>query len=430
MRACRSRAMRSEPPDRSRRALLAALAATAGFSALRPAAATPRLRVGIVGGGIVGASIAMHLARSGAAVWLFEKSAPAQGATGNSFAWVNAFVDDPHYRTLRLESIAAYHALDRALSLGMVWGGYLNWASDAGEAAAVRAAALQLAGSSYPVQAVAAPDIAQLDPHLVTGPLSTAIYSSVDAHLDPVEVTRRFLAAASAASANIIYPCELTALDLEGGLLRAVRTTQGAVKLDRLVVAAGVDTPRLLAMAGFGLALRHAPGILAHSAKVAPLTRIVHDAPGGLEFKQMMNGSVVGTDAPTPPAIPAHEEIRAHAMEFPTEELRRWHGERILGKIARFLPGVQGAPLERLTLGFRPMPSDELPVMGSVPTCRAIHVAVTHSGVTLAPIVGRLTAEEVLSGSRAALFAPYRPERFSPQLPGAEDPGNSLRRSR
>lgn len=419
--------MRYAAPDRRRRALLAALAATASSWALRPvAAARPRLRVGVAGGGIVGASIALHLARSGAAVWLFEKVAPAQGATRNSFAWVNAFADEPHYRALRLESIAAYHALDRALSLGMVWGGYLDWASDVTEAAAVRATALQLDGSAYPAQTVVARQIAQLDPHLVTGPLSTAIYSSIDAHLDPIEVTRRFLAAATATGAHVFYPCELTALDLEGGRLRGVRTTQGSFALDRLVVAAGVDTPRLLAMAGFALALRHAPGILAHSASVAPLTRLVHDAPGGLEFKQMANGSVVGTDAPNPPDIPAHHEIRTHAVDFPTEELRRWHGERIIGKIARFLPGIQGVPLERLTLGFRPMPGDGLPVMGSLPTCPTIHVAVTHSGVTLAPIVGRLTAQEVLSGSPAELFAPYRPERFAGHLPATDSGGTVL----
>ena len=412
--------MRHHSPDWRRREMLAALAAMASTWAMRPAvAAGARLRVGVAGGGIVGASIALHQARSGAAVWLFEKAAPAQGATRNSFAWVNAFVDDPHYRSLRLESIAGYHTLDRALSLGMVWGGYLNWASDAAEAASVRATALQLEGSPYPVRAVVAQQIAQLDPHLVPGPLSTAIYSSIDAHLDPVAVTRRFLAAATAAGAKVLYPCELTALDLEGGRLRAVHTTQGTFALDRLVVAAGVDTPRLLAMAGFALGLRHAPGILAHSASVAPLTRLVHDAPGGLEFKQMADGSVVGTDAPGPPDIPAHQEIRTHAVDFPSEELRRSHGERIIGKIAKFLPGMQGVALERVTLGFRPMPSDELPVMGSLPTCLTIHVAVTHSGVTLAPIVGRLTAEEVLSGSRAELFAPYRPERFGGHLPAA-----------
>jgi glycine/D-amino acid oxidase-like deaminating enzyme len=71
--------------------------------------------VGVVGGGIVGASIALHLARAGARVTLFEKIAPARGATQNSFAWVNAFVDDPHYRTLRIQSL---HRDVRALSSG------------------------------------------------------------------------------------------------------------------------------------------------------------------------------------------------------------------------------------------------------------------------------------------------------------------------
>ena len=52
--------------------------------------------------------------------------------------------------------------------------------------------------------------------------------------------------------------------------------------------------------------------------------------------------------------------------------------------------------------------------------------AVTHSGVTLAPIVGRLTAQEVLSGSRAELFAPYRPERFSGGLPDTSSGGAAL----
>ena len=393
---------------------MAALAASASAGLLRPAAgAVAPLRTGVVGGGIVGASIAMHLARSGAAVWLFEKAAPAQGATQNSFAWVNAFVDDLHYRALRLQSMAAYHELDRALALGMVWGGYLDWARDAAEVATVRANAHQLEGSPYPVRAVGSQDIAQLDPHLATGPLSAAIYSSIDAHLDPVRVTQRFLAAARAAGARILYPCELTGLEIAQGRLRAVRTDRGTFALDRLVVAAGVDTPRLLAMADFALTLRHAPGILAHSACAAPLTRLVHDAPGNVSFKQMADGSVVGTDAPDPPDTPAHRQIRAQPMQFPSDELRRWHGTRILGKIAQFLPAARGVPLERLTLGFRPMPSDGFPVIGSLPTCRTIHVAVTHSGVTLAPIVGRLTAEEVLSGSRAALLAPYRPERFA-----------------
>jgi glycine/D-amino acid oxidase-like deaminating enzyme len=396
-----------------RREVLTNLLAT-GSAAWLPAARgiASTLRVGIAGGGIVGASIAMHLARSGAHVLLFEKVGPAQGATQNSFAWVNAFVEDAHYQALRLESLKAYHELDRTLSLNIVWGGYLKWASNAAEADLVQASARQLAGTAYPARHISAEEIMTLDPAVTTGPITDAIYSSIDGHLDPVKVTRRFLDDAARSGARIFYPCELTALDLSAGRLRGVTTTQGRFSLDRLVVAAGVDTPRILAMARFPLALKHAPGILAHSTPLPALTRLAHDAPGDVEFKQMADGSIVGTDARGPPDTPEHRDILAHTTAFPSVGLRTEHGTRILNRIARFLPAAQAVPLDRLTLGFRPMPIDEFPVMGALPTAPDIHVAVTHSGVTLAPIVGRLTAEEVLQGSRVDWFAPYRPERF------------------
>ena len=146
-----------------RREILAALIGAGSAAWVRPVLpASSPLRVGIVGGGIVGASIALHLARAGAQVMVFEKLGPAQGATQNSFAWVNAFVDDTHYRTLRLQSLLAYRELDKALSLNMVWGGYVNWASNAAEAEVVRSNAIQLAGTAYPVRAIAADEFGKL----------------------------------------------------------------------------------------------------------------------------------------------------------------------------------------------------------------------------------------------------------------------------
>ena len=385
--------------------------ATAGLAA--PLIATTHsLRVGVIGGGIVGGSIAMHLAEAGASVTVFEKAGPAQGATQNSFAWVNAFTDNAHYQALRIQSLLAYRDLDRSLSLNMVWGGYLNWASTESESVVVRANARQLAQTPYPARPLIPRELMALDPNIVPGPVSDAIFSSIDAHLDPVAVTRRFLERAAQAGARVVYPCEVTALDIHGSRCRGVATTRGTYPLDRLVVAAGVDTPRLLALADVRLPLKHAPGILAHSRPLPLLTRPVHDAPGNLSFKQMADGSVVGTDALDPPDIPAHRDIRDHAIDFPSDDLRAYHGNRILGKIATFLPGMHDVALDRLTLGFRPMPLDELPVVGAIPAVSNIHVAVTHSGVTLAPIIGRYTADEVLRGIRVDMLAPYRPERF------------------
>jgi glycine/D-amino acid oxidase-like deaminating enzyme len=391
--------------------LLAGAAAAAIPAAVR---ARPRaLRVGVVGGGIVGAAIAMHLAEAGARVTLFEKAGPAMGATRNSFAWLNAFVTDAHYRALRLASIAAWRNHDRQLGLGIVWGGYLNWANDESQAAVIRANAADMDGSSFPVRWLDAEGVAQLSPELLPGPISAALYSSIDGHLDPVAVTRRFLDRAVETGTELRMPAEVQALDFSHGRLKAAVTTKGRVPLDRLVVAAGVDTPSVLALAGFTLRLKHAPGILAHSAPMPALTRIIHEGPSELSFKQMADGSIVGTDAPNPPDLPEHAAIRVGPGDFPSEALREMHGNRILSRIAKVLPAAKDARLERLTLGFRPMPLDDRPIMGPVPGAPDIYVSVTHSGITLAPILGRYATREIVDGDQVEAFAPYRPERFA-----------------
>ena len=147
-----------------RRSVLGMLAGSAGIVASGAWARARPPRIGVVGAGIVGASIASHLAEAGAQVTVFDRIGPAAGATRNSFAWINAFVADPNYRDLRLQSLLAYHDLDRRLGLGIVWGGYLNWANDAAQAGLVRSNAGQLAGSPFPVQWLDAAQVASPEP--------------------------------------------------------------------------------------------------------------------------------------------------------------------------------------------------------------------------------------------------------------------------
>lgn len=87
------------------------------------------------------------------------------------------------------------------------------------------------------------------------------------------------------------------------------------------------------------------------------------------------------------------------------------HARRILGRIGEVFPAARGRAAERLTLGFRPMPRDGFPVVGYLPGSSSVYVAVMHSGVTLAPIMGRLVAAEVIEDVSEALLSPYRPDR-------------------
>jgi glycine/D-amino acid oxidase-like deaminating enzyme len=86
--------------------------------------------------------------------------------------------------------------------------------------------------------------------------------------------------------------------------------------------------------------------------------------------------------------------------------------EAMLAEARRLLPGID-IEIERTTIATRPIPADGLPVVGRPNGKEGLYVAVMHSGVTLAPIIGRMAAEEILDGVTFEALAPYRPGRFS-----------------
>jgi glycine/D-amino acid oxidase-like deaminating enzyme len=64
-----------------------------------------------------------------------------------------------------------------------------------------------------------------------------------------------------------------------------------------------------------------------------------------------------------------------------------------------------------------------MPVVGAVPGAPDVYVTVTHSGVTLAPILGRYVAREIVDEERVDALAPYRPERFAVEVSSASNAG-------
>jgi len=368
-----------------------------------------QLSVGVVGGGIVGASVAMHLARAGAKVTLFEKSAPAAGATSKSFAWINAYSSDPHYRALRLKSIAGWRELDSTLPLDVSWGGAIHWAGNLAEAERLRADMDEFERTGYPARMIGANDLAELAPNLRLGSINAASFNSLDAHIDPVYVTQQMLKEAKRLGAKIVHPCEVQELRINGRGIRSVATTKGKFKLDRLVIAGGVDTPPLATQAGYTPPLKHAPGILLHTNRSKALLGPVVESPH-MYFKQHPDGRIVGNDAPFAPEIPEHQGILQGPMQMPAD-IRALHGRRILAGIRNKLPGAKNARFDHLTLGYRPMPEDGMPIVGFSPGHSSVYIAVMHSGVTLAPIMGRYIAHEIIEDDLVDELAPYRPER-------------------
>jgi glycine/D-amino acid oxidase-like deaminating enzyme len=103
--------------------------------------------------------------------------------------------------------------------------------------------------------------------------------------------------------------------------------------------------------------------------------------------------------------------LLAGRTEFPDDEIAGRHSGRLLAAAASFLPGLAAARVEQLHLCLRPVPADGYPAVGPAPACPDVYAAVTHSGVTLGPLLGRLISQELLDGAPTELLEPYRPTR-------------------
>ena len=76
------------------------------------------------------------------------------------------------------------------------------------------------------------------------------------------------------------------------------------------------------------------------------------------------------------------------------------------------VPALAAARPVTALVGVRPIPADGLPCVGGVPGIPGYVEAVTHSGVTLAPLIARSLADEMLREAGNPLLRPFRPDRF------------------
>jgi glycine/D-amino acid oxidase-like deaminating enzyme len=77
----------------------------------------------------------------------------------------------------------------------------------------------------------------------------------------------------------------------------------------------------------------------------------------------------------------------------------------------RFVPGLPALGFEDVRVCWRPMPLDGYPVLGTSPARRDIYLAVMHSGVKLAPVVGALAAQEIVGDTVVDSVKDFRPDR-------------------
>ena len=181
-------------------------------------------------------------------------------------------------------------------------------------------------------------------------------------------------------------------LDVHSGRVRGITTEAGPLLAVETVVAAGVGAVPLLATAGYALPLKPSPSLRAVSRPHEKLVHRLLITPRA-EIRQAADGRVIACTGPDQSVGPDAAAALHAAVQ------RTFHAGGSL-------------EWESDVVAHRPMPQDGFPLVGRVDGLAGLYVAVTHSGITLAPAIGRFAAEEILAGRRDALLAPYGLARF------------------
>jgi glycine/D-amino acid oxidase-like deaminating enzyme len=353
-------------------------------------------KIVIAGAGILGASLAYHLAKRGARVTMVDAQHPAAGATRKSFGWLNAtFSKRPRsYFDFSMLGITGWHRLEQELNgeLKLQWGGSVAWFPPGPDGEQLSADVQHHQQWGYHTRLLDDAEVRQLLPRVAPGPIGTACHSAPEGAVDPVHAVSVLIEHARRSGADVRYPCQVIGFD------RAVHTSQGALEADTIVLACGVSSPPLAQMAGVNVPLKDAPGVLVHTTPQPPVIDRIIQAPG-VHFRQKLDGRII-----------IGGQIVAGAGTASTDVA---DAQEIFREASRYLPALADAAIEQVTLGYRVMPADEYPIIGFAEARPNLYIAATHSGVTLAPVIGELAAIEILDSIPQPQLAPYGPSRFA-----------------
>ncbi len=367
--------------------------------------------VAIIGAGIIGAATADRLSRAGARVTLVDAREPGNGASGTSLAWLNSNNKHPRgYHDLSVQGIEEWRRL--AADLGdpswyaptgsIAWTGTDDGRTDQ----AARVARLRDWG--YPAAELTAAALARLEPELRLPPDAHVAHFPAEGFLHGGPAVRALVARAEAGNARLVTGSPVTAVDSDGTVVTAVRLADGRrITADAYVFCAGAATPPLLAGLGVTVALEPgdaprspAPCLVGHVATRSGLIRRVVQSPE-LSMRPLPSPGLYLEAGDVNAAVDVHTgpaAIDGHAAE-------------LLRRAATIVPVLDGRLPVTGRICVRPLPTDGKPIVGWLPTPANAYLIVTHSGMTLGALLGRLATAELL-GAPQSVLEPYRPTRF------------------
>ena len=379
----------------------------------------------VIGGGVNGTSIAMHLARMGAGkVLLLEKGHLAGGATGRSGAMVREHYLHPTLVKMAMEASDIFHNFDDAVGGDprfIETGRLLLF--DGSDDDAARANVEMNRELGVNIHTVTPSEVTDIVPQVQTDGIVVGVYEPNSGHADPMATTYAFAEQAQEHGAVILTECAAEGIKVVGGRVVGVETEDGLIETDAVVVATGPWANRLAIPLGEVLPITPIRVQMVHLRRppsLESLTTIVIDYTTraylrmNAGFKTLLGGEAEEdlSEVVNPDAFGLNADHDTVTRFWDRAKMR-------IPEFAAATPMGGYGSLYDLT-------PDGNPILDRSEAVDGLYWAAGFSGhgFKLSPVVGRMVAEFVMHGeSRDHPIRDFRASRFEEGDPlGAEHP--------
>ena len=375
----------------------------------------------IIGGGVIGTSIACHLAIQGAKVTLVEAKDLASGSSGacDGLVFLQSKKPGVHLQ-MAMESLKRFTTLQNQLPVPVefIQTGGLVTIEAPEEYRAMETCVQDQQAIGLDVQLLDRDQVLKKEPGLSRRIIGAA-YSPLDAKINPINLTLGFALAARKHHARILTRTPVTEILVKHNRVTGVVTSHGPIHADLVVNAAGAAAGNVARMAGIQMpvvprrgqiAVTHAgPPVLHHclisagyiAAKYNP--DLACTAGHGISMEQTETGNLL---------LGATREFVGFDTGNTLPGIRN-----IITNAAARLPALASFQIIRTFAGLRPWTPDGLPILGPVSALDGFVMAAGHEGdgIALSAITGELMAAFLLDRKPGIRLDCFSPDRFDLQ---------------
>jgi len=366
----------------------------------------------VIGGGIIGCSGAFFLAKNGKEVILLERNTSvgleASGVNAGSLSIQNKPFPITH---LALAAAELWQTFSREVGyeLGYHRVGGLRVAETEEELTKLRDIAKKQRKYGLIVEEISGEETRKIAPYLSES-IRGANYCDLDGYIDALKVVR--LVARAAIDCGVKIMTETSVLEISpkprSGYL--VKTTKGVFEAGQVLIAAGVWSRQITKSLGVDFSIVLGIDQVMVTDQTPPLLHhMITHVNGNLTLKQLSVGTIV---------VGGGWQGKGDLIT----NIRRPTYESMIGNAAiaiLVVPALGKIPVIRSWAGFNGRTTDQVPIIGDVPGNPGAYLATGCSGAggyTIGPLVGRLIAEKICTGTSSIPIDEFNVSRYDREI--------------